>query len=91
MKNEVNVFATLRSPNIQFRNVFTHVENVSVVILPIRVSLAPVGRVRIPHDTFIPAILGSVRVGEFENTRFQPLHVSSLITPASCAEVVEAN
>ena len=91
MKNEVNVFATLRSPNIQFRNVFTHVENVSVVILPTRVSLAPVGSVRVHPLTLIAAILGVVSAGEFENTRFQPLHVSSLITPASCAEVVEAN
>ena len=33
---------------------------------------------------------GVVSVGEVQNTR-APLPVSSLITPASCAEVVEAN
>ena len=33
---------------------------------------------------------GVTRVGEFEKTRL-PVPVSSLITPASCAEVVEAN
>jgi hypothetical protein len=64
---------------------------VSVVALPTSVSLAPVGSVRVPPDTFIAAILGVVSAGELENTRTHPLPVSSLITPASCAEVVEAN
>lgn len=73
------------------RNVFTQLENVSVVILPTRVSLAPVGSVRVQPLTLIAEILGVVSAGEFENTRLHPLHVSSLITHASCAEVVAAN
>ena len=38
----------------------------------------------------LSANLGVVRVGDVQNTS-DPVPVSSLITPASCAEVVEAN
>lgn len=56
---------------------------VSVVAFHTRVSLAPVGNVSTQPDTVIAAILGVVSAGELENTRTQPLPVSSLITPAS--------
>lgn len=64
---------------------------VSVAFRLTSVSLAPVGSVKVHPDTVIAAILGVVIAGELENTRTHPLPVSSLITPASCAEVVEAN
>lgn len=63
----------------------------SVVAFHTRVSLAPVGNVSTQPDTVIAEKLGVVSAGELENTRTHPLPVSSLITVASCAEVVEAN
>jgi hypothetical protein len=91
VKKLVNVFATLRSQSIPFKNVFTHVENVSVETLQTSVSLAPVGNDTVQPDTFTAEILGVVSEGEFENTRDPHDHVSSLITLASSAEVVGAN
>ena len=62
--------------------------SVSADALPTSVS-GPVGRVSVP-PLVIVAITGAERVGDVPNTR-DPLPVSSLITPASCADVVAAN
>ena len=62
--------------------------SVSVVSLPTSLSV-DVGRVSVPPLT-MDENDGVARVGDVPNTR-DPLPVSSLITPASCADVVEAN
>jgi len=43
VKKEVNVFATLRRPNIQARNVLTPVENVCVAVNPANCCAIPAG------------------------------------------------
>lgn len=49
---------------------------------------SPVQFVSVPEEG-VPSA-GVTNVGEFAKTR-EPVPVSSLITPASCAEVVDAN
>ena len=61
---------------------------VSVVSRPTNVSLT-VGNVNVPLLTMLLK-LGVVNEGLVPNTN-APLPVSSLITPANCAEVVAAN
>lgn len=61
----------------------------AVDVLPVIPATGnPVQFVSVPDDG-VPST-GVVRVGELENTS-DPLPVSSLITPASCEEVVDAN
>lgn len=43
VKNEVNVLATLRRPNIPARNVFTPIENVCVAVKPAICCAIPAG------------------------------------------------
>jgi hypothetical protein len=67
---------------------------VSVEFLETRVSLAPVGKATIPHDTLTAAILGRVIVGEPLSTTVEPepVVVAALIAvqfPARTGEFIE--